>query len=478
MANQSIKIPIELELNQLQSQVSTLKNALKGVKPETDSWNKLNGMIGKLESQMDALRRHSSKTFSSTSEIKAFEKEFNKVIEGVETAADAFKRVKFSELIVDPKSLTSINELKIKIEEVKKTISNAEKTSISEIFSPNDLDLQGFLRKSGIATLPSTFKEIISLFGKQSNTLQKQVNDIIKKEEELVTKTKKYKEALQGMLNLDEGTTTESKLDQIFSKYFNSENFDKGKIKKDIGLSLKNDLMALDIGITQDDIRKLLSTDSVDFEKAFSAIKEGIFLQLEKLKKELDDWTEKRRDKELDASFIEVLKEDAERGQENFKNVISKDLQSQLNNLIAELKKAKQEQINLSSVMSQTKGVLSSTSQIYSNLTQQIAKSETQLNSMIKVQEQLNSIRNAAVRFLGFNEIINTTKRVVKDAATEIKELDSVMTEIAVVTDMTQEDLWAQMGTYEEIANQYGVSIRGTYEVSQLFYQQGKWLNI
>ena len=123
--------------------------------------------------------------------------------------------------------------------------------------------------------------------------------------------------------------------------------------------------------------------------------------------------------------------------------------------------------------MVQAKSVLSSTSQIYSNLTQQIAKSETQLSSMIKVQEQLNSIRNTAIRFLGFNEIINTTKKVVKDAATEIKELDSVMTEIAVVTDMTQEDLWTQMDTYEAIANQYGVSIRGTYEVSQLFYQQG-----
>ena len=111
MANQSIKIPIELELNQLQSQITTLKNALKGVKPESDSWNKLTGIIGKLESQMDALRRHSTKAFSSTAEIKGFEKEFNRVVEGVETAADAFKRLKFSELEIDPNSLSSINEL-------------------------------------------------------------------------------------------------------------------------------------------------------------------------------------------------------------------------------------------------------------------------------------------------------------------------------------------------------------------------------
>ena len=146
MANQSIKIPIELELNQLQSQITTLKNALKGVKPESDSWNKLTGIIGKLESQMDALRRHSTKAFSSTAEIKGFEKEFNRVVEGVETAADAFKRLKFSELEIDPSSLSSINELKAKIEEVKKAMSGAEKNSIDNFFASDDI--KNFLSRS------------------------------------------------------------------------------------------------------------------------------------------------------------------------------------------------------------------------------------------------------------------------------------------------------------------------------------------
>ena len=47
------------------------------------------------------------------------------------------------------------------------------------------------------------------------------------------------------------------------------------------------------------------------------------------------------------------------------------------------------------------------------------------------------------------------------------------MTEIAVVTDMTQSDLWAQMDTYKSLAQQYGTTIKGVYEVSQLYYQQG-----
>lgn len=47
------------------------------------------------------------------------------------------------------------------------------------------------------------------------------------------------------------------------------------------------------------------------------------------------------------------------------------------------------------------------------------------------------------------------------------------MTEIAIVTDMTQKDLWKQVGTYSQVAQQYGVSTKGAYEVSMLWYQQG-----
>ncbi len=56
-----------------------------------------------------------------------------------------------------------------------------------------------------------------------------------------------------------------------------------------------------------------------------------------------------------------------------------------------------------------------------------------------------------------------------------IKELDATMTQIAVVTDMSQSELWDQVSTYSAIAKQYGATTQGVYEVSQLYYQQGKY---
>ena len=85
-------------------------------------------------------------------------------------------------------------------------------------------------------------------------------------------------------------------------------------------------------------------------------------------------------------------------------------------------------------------------------------------------QTRLNNIKTAITSWLGFNQIINITRTTVRNMINHIKELDDVMTKIAVVTDFTQDDLWKQMDTYASVAREYGVSIKGVYEVSQLYY--------
>jgi len=67
---------------------------------------------------------------------------------------------------------------------------------------------------------------------------------------------------------------------------------------------------------------------------------------------------------------------------------------------------------------------------------------------------------------MGFYQVLNLGKKAIQDMKTHIQELDTVMTQIAVVTNMSQEDLWGQIGKYSQIARQYGVAIKGVYEVS------------
>ena len=101
---------------------------------------------------------------------------------------------------------------------------------------------------------------------------------------------------------------------------------------------------------------------------------------------------------------------------------------------------------------------------------EQYIQSLTKLESK---QKTLSGVQSAVTRWMGFYQVLNLTKRAINDMKQHIQELDTVMTQIAVVTNMSQEQLWGQIGKYSQIARQYGVAIKGVYEVSQIYYQQG-----
>jgi len=48
----------------------------------------------------------------------------------------------------------------------------------------------------------------------------------------------------------------------------------------------------------------------------------------------------------------------------------------------------------------------------------------------------------AVDRWMGFWQVLNLTKTAINDMKKHIQELDTVMTSIAVVTNMSQDDLW------------------------------------
>ena len=95
------------------------------------------------------------------------------------------------------------------------------------------------------------------------------------------------------------------------------------------------------------------------------------------------------------------------------------------------------------------------------------------LSKLEQKQKSLSNVQMAVNRWMGFWQVLNMTKTAINDMKQHIQELDTVMTSISVVTNFSQEDLWGQISQYSEIARQYGVAIKGVYEVSQIYYQQG-----
>lgn len=75
--------------------------------------------------------------------------------------------------------------------------------------------------------------------------------------------------------------------------------------------------------------------------------------------------------------------------------------------------------------------------------------------------------------FVGLEGGIEIARSAMRNAMDTIKELDAVMTEMAVVTDLEIGDYWDQLPEHTERANALGVAIKDVYEAETLYYQQG-----
>lgn len=107
----------------------------------------------------------------------------------------------------------------------------------------------------------------------------------------------------------------------------------------------------------------------------------------------------------------------------------------------------------------------------------QLNSSGKSLKGAVTTTEQFNReldmMQNRIQYFFGLNNSIQLLKRGLREAYNTVKELDSAMTETAVVTDYTVSDMWNQLPLYTETANQLGATTLGAYQTMTLFYQQG-----
>lgn len=98
---------------------------------------------------------------------------------------------------------------------------------------------------------------------------------------------------------------------------------------------------------------------------------------------------------------------------------------------------------------------------------------ETTTQAIIRQKEELSQVVSRFAYFGTAAGILRTFSRVVRSAFQSVKELDEAMNNIAVVTDYTTKDLWNQIDAYTAMAQATGSTIKGSYEVAQLYYQQG-----
>ena len=187
--------------------------------------------------------------------------------------------------------------------------------------------------------------------------------------------------------------------------------------------------------------------------------------------KDIDELSNKLRkvDRALDVNAFEELKKELQdlgvSGIESAKNFadIEKILKKLDKEAIAPVDNAIEEMISsLDKLEKEQKDVAGEI-----NKTSEALKEQ---NEAAKLKE---AFEGRIKQFLGLAGAAQVMRRALNDAFHTISELDAVMGQMAVVTDLSVGDYWDQLPEYAERAKELGVSITEAYEAATLYYQQG-----
>ena len=111
------------------------------------------------------------------------------------------------------------------------------------------------------------------------------------------------------------------------------------------------------------------------------------------------------------------------------------------------------------------------------NLKQSFTKTSAEILKAKSSQQQFNSelgmLKSRVQYFFGLTNSVMLFRRALNNAFKTVKELDEVMTQMAVVTPEGVGDYWEQLPEFSKNARDLGVSIKGAYEATTLYLQQG-----
>lgn len=104
---------------------------------------------------------------------------------------------------------------------------------------------------------------------------------------------------------------------------------------------------------------------------------------------------------------------------------------------------------------------------------QSVRDSADDFDAAERAAQDLSTLKYQLMDFFSVTGAIQLFRRAIQSAFETVKELDAAMTEIAVVSDFSVNDMWGQLPRFTGQANELGMAIKDTYAATTLYVQQG-----
>lgn len=460
----SLTVDILGNVTDLNNSLKTVQSNLSKLKLPTNISNNFNNLFAKLSKEIETFQSKASSTIRTTSDMRAIEKSGDKIIDlyrrltmQVQNLNSLSDRQK-AELIPSD-SLNKMNKLQEGIKVYRSTVESLtkqEQKETAELKKQEDKLIRLKQTREQLKsekTIPTkeakAIKDNLDSAIKAYNDAQAKLQEINEKiERDLADPTIKLKRNADGSLNKT------SKLGKQYSEELAAaQNNVEAAMANKASAEEKFRSMPKTVSSHENDLKKN-NKSIAETEAAIKRIKEsiakidvsaGTTQALEKLKLQLAG---------IDGIDINTI---------NSIEDLDKILQELGSDAASEASKKLKQLFNiLEQGQSSTDG-----------MKEDIHAVSQSFDEMIEQQSGIDNLKRSLASFFSISGLIQVFRRAVSDAFQTVKELDAVMTETAVVTEFDIGDMWSQLPTYTDMANELGATIQGAYETLTLFYQQG-----
>ena len=128
--------------------------------------------------------------------------------------------------------------------------------------------------------------------------------------------------------------------------------------------------------------------------------------------------------------------------------------------------KASQEAAQVKNNFNNLTPVINSAKESYENFTKEAAN--------FAIQERAQDLTNTIKRWTAFGVAVNYARNQLSNMKQTYLELDASLTQIAVVSGKTRQEMWDNIESFNEMARRLGTTTAEVVEASKLYYQQGK----
>lgn len=436
----SIKGLADLDVSQFTQQLDRAKTALGKLSMPQGVENSFTSLFKKLNDQILDFEQKSKRTFGSMSEIKAAEKSYAKLQQYIEDFNFALSKIDMSKLSM--KDAGSVKGLQEGLQILRNFEAQTQETTkeMSKLQSQLSKKLQSKIDVSSLVEAASSGEDL----GRQLANLRSQ-NTRLK-------------------VDASDIQAAQSEIDSLTTQLAEAR-------------SLRNRLQqtADNKSATADDVKAY--TDQISaVQRLEQALKQAKARQ-EELNSTQEEY---KRNVQIIEQIAQAYKELQALSSVDFSQIFgggSPNIQP-IQNLIQALEQLKS--VNLDSVKQPVQEAaramddLGAQARTAGDGIRACADSGTELT---RLNNQVEQLRNNFLDFFSLTNGWYLLQRAIRSAYETVKELDDSMTEIAVVSDYSLDDIWALRGQYSEEATKLGAETIDLVDATKLYVQQGLDLN-